>query len=127
MIVTGIILLVIGVLAKNGIAWTTGFVVLILGVIALLLGMTGHGIGGRRARPRRAAPARRRGTPSATTGPRFGPPQRGSGRHRSCTLRERRGRQGGGRKGAAGDVGEDLLHDGVGTVLPPGLDRTANR
>ena len=48
MIVTGIILLVIGVLAKNGIVWTTGFVVLILGLIALLLGMTGHGIVGRR-------------------------------------------------------------------------------
>jgi hypothetical protein len=48
MIVTGIILLVIGVLAKIGIVWTTGFVVLILGLIALLLGMTGHGIGGRR-------------------------------------------------------------------------------
>jgi hypothetical protein len=46
MIVTGIILLVIGVLAKIGIVWTTGFVVLILGLIALLLGMTGHGIGG---------------------------------------------------------------------------------
>jgi hypothetical protein len=48
MIVTGIILLVIGVLAKIGIVWTTGFVVLILGLIALLLGTTGHGIGGRR-------------------------------------------------------------------------------
>jgi hypothetical protein len=48
MIVTGIILLVIGVLAKIGVVWTTGFVVLILGLIAFLLGMTGHGIGGRR-------------------------------------------------------------------------------
>jgi Family of unknown function (DUF6131) len=48
MIVAGIILLVIGVLAKIGIVWTTGFVVLILGLIALLLGTTGHGIGGRR-------------------------------------------------------------------------------
>ena len=48
MIVTGIILLVIGVLARIGIVWTTGFVVLILGLIALLLGTTGHGIGGRR-------------------------------------------------------------------------------
>jgi hypothetical protein len=26
-------------------------------------------------------------------------------------------------KGAAGDVGEDLLHDGVVTVLPLGLDQ----
>jgi hypothetical protein len=48
MIVTGIILLVIGVLSRIGIVWTTGFVVLILGLIALLLGTTGHGIGGRR-------------------------------------------------------------------------------
>jgi hypothetical protein len=48
MIVTGIVLLVIGVLAKIGIVWTTGSVVLILGLIALLLGTTGHGIGGRR-------------------------------------------------------------------------------
>ena len=48
MIVTGLILLVIGILARIGIVWTTGFVVLILGLIALLLGLTGHGIGGRR-------------------------------------------------------------------------------
>ena len=48
MIVTGIILLVIGVLAEIGIVWTTGFVVMILGLIVLLLGMTGHGIAGRR-------------------------------------------------------------------------------
>lgn len=103
MIVTGIILLVIGVLAKIGIVWTTGFVVLILGLIALLLDMTGHGIGGRRARRRRAAPARRRGFPAGwpwrTSSPRRrgipsatarswrGPPRRGSGRHRSCTRR----------------------------------------
>ena len=78
MIVTGIILLVVGVLAKIGIVWTTGLVVLILGLIALLLGMTGHGISGRRARRRRAAPARRRGFPASR-------PWRGSGRHRSCT------------------------------------------
>jgi uncharacterized membrane protein len=48
MIVTGIVLLVIGILAKNGVAWTTGIVVLLLGLIALLLGMTGHPVGGRR-------------------------------------------------------------------------------
>src|SRR5690349_18990573 len=101
MIVTGIILLVIGVLAKVGIVWTTGFVVLIFGLIVWLLGMTGHGIGGRRARRRRAAPAwgggfpagrpwrpsspRRTGTSSATARPRRGPPRQGSGRHRSRT------------------------------------------
>jgi Family of unknown function (DUF6131) len=48
MIATGIILLIIGILARNGIAWTVGIVVLILGLIALLLGMTGHPVGRRR-------------------------------------------------------------------------------
>ena len=48
MIVTGIIMLVTGTLARVGIVWTAGFVVLILGLIAVLLGTTGHGIGGRR-------------------------------------------------------------------------------
>lgn len=48
MIVTGLILLVIGVLTRIGIVWTAGFAVLILGLIALLLGLTGHGIGSRR-------------------------------------------------------------------------------
>ena len=48
MIVAGLILLVIGILARTGIVWTTGFVLLVLGLIALLLGTTGHGIGGRR-------------------------------------------------------------------------------
>jgi hypothetical protein len=47
-IVTGLILLVIGVLARIGIVWTTGFAVLVPGLVALLLGLTGHGIGGRR-------------------------------------------------------------------------------
>jgi hypothetical protein len=48
MITIGIVLLIIGILAEIGIAWTAGIVVLILGLIALLLGMTGHPIGGRR-------------------------------------------------------------------------------
>ncbi len=48
MIVAGIILLVIGVLTNTGIVWTIGFVVLLVGLIALLMGVTGHGIGGRR-------------------------------------------------------------------------------
>jgi hypothetical protein len=52
MIAIGIILLIIGILAKIGIVWTIGIVltqrVLVLGLIALLLGMTGHAIGGRR-------------------------------------------------------------------------------
>jgi hypothetical protein len=48
MIAIGIILLIIGILAKIGIVWTIGIVLLVLGLIALLLGMTGHAIGGRR-------------------------------------------------------------------------------
>jgi Family of unknown function (DUF6131) len=48
MIATGIILLILGILARNGAVWTIGIVILILGLIALLLGMTGHAIGGRR-------------------------------------------------------------------------------
>lgn len=48
MIAVGIILLIIGIVAKIGIVWTAGFVILVLGLIALLLGTTGHGIGGRR-------------------------------------------------------------------------------
>jgi len=47
-IAVGIILLIIGIVAKIGIVWTAGFVILVLGLIALLLGTTGHGIGGRR-------------------------------------------------------------------------------
>lgn len=82
MIVIGIILLVIGVLAKIGIIWTAGFVVLILGLIAFLLGLTGHGIGGR---PWRPSSPRRTGTSSATARSRWGALRRGSGRHRSCT------------------------------------------
>jgi hypothetical protein len=48
MIAAGLILLVTGILARTGIVWTAGFVVLVPGLIALLLGLTGHGIGGRR-------------------------------------------------------------------------------
>jgi hypothetical protein len=47
-IVTGLILLVIGVLARIGIVWTAGLALLVPGLIAVLLGLTGHGIGGRR-------------------------------------------------------------------------------
>jgi hypothetical protein len=47
-IVTGLILLVTGVLARIGIVWTAGFAILVLGLIAVLLGLTGHRIGGRR-------------------------------------------------------------------------------
>jgi Family of unknown function (DUF6131) len=48
MIILGLILLIIGFIAKIAILWTIGIVVLVLGVILLLLGSTGRGVGGRR-------------------------------------------------------------------------------
>jgi hypothetical protein len=48
MIILGIILLIIGFVAKIAIVWTIGIVVLVLGLIAILLGSLGHAIGGRR-------------------------------------------------------------------------------
>jgi hypothetical protein len=48
MIVLGIILLIIGFVAKIAIVWTIGIVVLVLGLIAILLGSIGHPVGGRR-------------------------------------------------------------------------------
>jgi hypothetical protein len=48
MIVLGIILLLIGFVAKIAIAWTIGIIVLIVGLILLLLGSTGRAVGGRR-------------------------------------------------------------------------------
>jgi hypothetical protein len=48
MIVLGIILLIIGFVAKIAILWTIGIIVLVLGLIAILLGSIGHSIGGRR-------------------------------------------------------------------------------
>ncbi len=48
MIILGIILLIIGFIAKIAILWTIGIVVLVLGLILLLLGSIGRGVGGRR-------------------------------------------------------------------------------
>ena len=48
MIILGIILLIIGFVAKIAIVWTIGIVVLVLGLIAALLGTLGHAVGGRR-------------------------------------------------------------------------------
>jgi hypothetical protein len=47
-IILGIILLIIGFIAKIAIVWTVGIIVLIVGAILALLGMAGHAIGGRR-------------------------------------------------------------------------------
>ena len=48
MIVLGIILLIIGFVAKVAILWTIGIVVVVAGAILALLGMAGHAVGGRR-------------------------------------------------------------------------------
>ena len=48
MIILGLILLLIGFLAKIAIVWTIGIVVLVVGLCFLLLGAIGRGVGGRR-------------------------------------------------------------------------------
>jgi hypothetical protein len=48
MTIAGIVLIVIGILSRNGLVWTLGIVLLLLGLIALLVGLTGHRIAGRR-------------------------------------------------------------------------------
>jgi hypothetical protein len=47
LIILGIILLIIGFIAKIAIVWTIGIIVLVLGAILALLGMLGHAVGGR--------------------------------------------------------------------------------
>jgi Family of unknown function (DUF6131) len=48
MIVLGLILLIIGFVAKIAILWTIGIIVLVVGLILALLGATGRAVGGRR-------------------------------------------------------------------------------
>lgn len=48
MIILGIILLIAGFLLGISILWTVGIVVLVIGLILLLVGSTGHALGGRR-------------------------------------------------------------------------------
>ncbi len=48
MIVLGIILLIIGFLAKITILWTIGIIVLVIGLVLLVLGMAGRAVGGRK-------------------------------------------------------------------------------
>jgi hypothetical protein len=47
-IILGLILLIIGFVAKIAILWTIGIIVLVVGLILALLGATGRAIGGRR-------------------------------------------------------------------------------
>jgi hypothetical protein len=47
-IILGLILLVIGFVAKIAILWTIGIIVLVVGAILMLLGRAGHAVGPRR-------------------------------------------------------------------------------
>jgi Family of unknown function (DUF6131) len=48
MIILGLILLIIGFIAKIAIVWTIGIIVLVIGLVLLLLGVAGRAVGGRR-------------------------------------------------------------------------------
>lgn len=48
MIILGIVLLIIGFIAKIAIVWTIGIIVVVVGAILALLGTAGHAVGGRR-------------------------------------------------------------------------------
>lgn len=48
MIVLGVILLIIGFVAKVAIIWTLGIIAVAVGAILALLGAVGHAVGGRR-------------------------------------------------------------------------------
>jgi Family of unknown function (DUF6131) len=46
-IALGVILLIIGFLAKIAILWTIGIVLVVIGLILVVLGMMGRAVGGR--------------------------------------------------------------------------------
>ena len=48
MIILGIILLIIGFVAKVAILWTIGIILLVVGLILIVLGSMGRAVGGRR-------------------------------------------------------------------------------
>jgi hypothetical protein len=48
MIVLGIILLIIGFIAKIAILWTIGIILLVVGAVLVILGSMGRAVGGRR-------------------------------------------------------------------------------
>ncbi|MDQ2754550.1 MAG: hypothetical protein M3R71_03265 [Actinomycetota bacterium] len=48
MIILGIVLLIIGLIAKLAILWTIGILVLLVGLVLVVFGMIGRGIGGRK-------------------------------------------------------------------------------
>ena len=48
MIALGVILLIIGFIAKIAILWTIGIILLVVGLVLVLLGSMGRAVGGRR-------------------------------------------------------------------------------
>lgn len=48
MIVLGIVLLIIGFVAKIAIVWTLGIIALVVGAVLAIAGAAGHAVGGRR-------------------------------------------------------------------------------
>ena len=48
MIILGIVLLIVGFVAKVAIVWTIGIVLLVVGAVLVLLGSMGRAVGGRR-------------------------------------------------------------------------------
>ena len=48
MIILGVVLMLIGFIAKIPILWSVGIVIAVVGVVLMLLGMAGREIGGRR-------------------------------------------------------------------------------
>ncbi len=48
MIILGIILLIVGFIAKVAIIWTIGVILVVVGAILFLLGTMGRAVGGRR-------------------------------------------------------------------------------
>ena len=48
MIILGIILLIIGFIAKIAILWSIGIILVVVGLVLLLLGSMGRAVGGRR-------------------------------------------------------------------------------
>ncbi len=48
MIILGIILLIVGFLAKISILWTIGIILLVVGIVLAIVGSTGRLVGGRK-------------------------------------------------------------------------------
>lgn len=47
MIVLGLILLIVGFIAKVAILWTIGIILVVVGLVLVVLGSMGHAVGGR--------------------------------------------------------------------------------